>query len=67
MSTRTIGKERIKLSKQLAREYKGGLSIREVADQNGISYGKTRSLLVESGVKIRPRGGPKATVKKKAA
>lgn len=35
----------------------GRLPIRKLAKRHGLSYGKTRSLLVELGVNLRPRGG----------
>lgn len=57
-------KERAKRIKTASTAYtKGKQSIREIAAANGWSYGHTHGLLVESGVSLRSRGGPRRTVK----
>ncbi|MDX2919684.1 helix-turn-helix domain-containing protein [Streptomyces sp. NE06-03C] len=52
---RRRGKEREKLRMSLAKQYDGGLSIRKVAGPAGLSYGLTRTLLLEAGVTLRTR------------
>lgn len=54
---RIKGSERMRLGKQLAREYKRGQSIRQLAKKHGLSYGVVYRLLIEQGVELRPRGG----------
>jgi hypothetical protein len=39
------------------RLYLQGCTIQSTARQIGYSYGTTRTLLLEGGVRIRPRGG----------
>ncbi|MFE0766118.1 helix-turn-helix domain-containing protein [Streptomyces smyrnaeus] len=58
---RLRGDERTAKAKQLAEEYDGGSSIRELIAEHGLSYGLTRTLLLEAGVKLRTRrtGGRK--------
>jgi hypothetical protein len=38
-------------------QYESGLTVREVAGLNGVSYGKIYRLLQDAGVRMRPRGG----------
>lgn len=38
-------------------QYESGLTVREVAELNGVSYGKIYRLLQDAGVSMRPRGG----------
>jgi hypothetical protein len=38
-------------------QYESGLTVREVAGLNGVSYGKIYRLLQDAGVSMRPRGG----------
>lgn len=53
--------ERAKRSKRLAAAYKKGQSVRQLAEENAVSYGHVHLLLKEAGVTFRPRGGkPKA-------
>lgn len=52
-----IGTERARLKHEMRRAYEGGLTIMEVAEKFGRSYGNTHMLLHESGVTIRPRRG----------
>ena len=43
---------------QVVRRYTtGGQSIRAIARDTGMSYGKVHGLLIESGTRLRPRGG----------
>lgn len=59
---RITGTARNKLAADVTKQYTKGQSIRELADSHGRSYGFVHRLLVESGVKLRGRGG--ATRKK---
>lgn len=68
---RITGAERTKLAADLKKKYEKGLSIRELADSNGRSYGFVHRVLSESGVDLRGRGGAtrsktKSTAKAKA-
>lgn len=49
--------DREKLGKQLAREYDKGASLSTLAARHDTSAGRVRLLLLESGVKLRGRGG----------
>ncbi|WP_225811278.1 helix-turn-helix domain-containing protein [Streptomyces spinosus] len=51
------GPARIRVREQAARLYIAGSPITSVAQQIGYSYGTTRTLLIEAGVRIRARGG----------
>ncbi len=59
---RITGAEREQLGDRLSKQYLAGASIRELASQTGRSYGFVHRMLVDSGVKLRSRGG--ATVRK---
>jgi hypothetical protein len=37
-------------------QYEAGQTVRQVAAAHGVSYGKAYRLLVDAGVKMRPRG-----------
>jgi hypothetical protein len=54
---RITGAERSKLANDLKKQYDKGLSIRELAETNGRSYGFVHRVLSESGVELRGRGG----------
>lgn len=54
---RVTGLDRAALAEAAARDYKGGASIRDIAERTGRSYGATHRLLVEAGVTLRGRGG----------
>lgn len=54
---RTTGEARIRLRTHAARLYLEGCTIQSTARQIGRSYGCTRDLLIEAGVRIRSRGG----------
>lgn len=54
---RITGAARKKLATELARAYKKGASIRELAGEHGRSYGFVHRVLAESGVPLRGRGG----------
>ena len=43
---------------KLAKAYRNGDSIRDLAAKTGASYGTVHNRLQESGVKMRSRGGP---------
>lgn len=55
--------ERERLASTLRTQYEKGVSLRELAEQTGRSYGFVHRLLTEDGVALRGRGG--ATQKKK--
>ncbi|WP_410611393.1 helix-turn-helix domain-containing protein [Amycolatopsis sp. lyj-109] len=38
-------------------QYDSGLTVRAVAELNGVSYGKIYRLLQDTDVQLRPRGG----------
>lgn len=57
-------KEYRDLTKEVGRAYKQGSSIREIASEFEVSYGKAHRFVVASGVKIRPRGGAPTTKKR---
>jgi hypothetical protein len=59
---RITGPARSQLTVDLTKKYAKGRSIRELADEQGRSYGFIHRLLVESGADLRGRGG--ATRKK---
>jgi hypothetical protein len=54
---RITGAERKKLATDLAKAYKKGASIRELAETHGRSYGFIHRVLAESDVPLRGRGG----------
>lgn len=56
MSSRLRGEARAATGRLLAERYETGTSIREVAGEFSLSYGLTRSLLLEAGVELRARG-----------
>jgi len=51
------GKERVAMQKEGKRLYNLGWSIRDISERWNKSYGFTHRILVESGVKLRSRGG----------
>lgn len=53
----TTGEARIRLRARAADLYLEGCSIQSTARQIGRSYGTTRTLLLEAGVRFRKRGG----------
>lgn len=60
--SRVTGTDRDSLQQRVAQMYeKDELSIREIADQVGRSYGATHRLLRDAGVTFRPRGNPTTT------
>jgi Helix-turn-helix domain len=59
---RITGTARSQLTADVTKKYAKGRSIRELADEQGRSYGFIHRLLVESGASLRGRGG--ATRKK---
>jgi hypothetical protein len=56
---RIVGQERATWAKDYVRRYGQGDSIRKIASDTGRSYGFVHRLLVESGVTLRKRGGPR--------
>ncbi|WP_439947238.1 helix-turn-helix domain-containing protein [Streptomyces sp. BBFR109] len=50
------GKDRRIVAAEFADLYRAGSSIRGIARQTGRSYGCVRYLLLDAGVKLRPRG-----------
>jgi hypothetical protein len=59
---RITGPARSQLTADITKKYAKGRSIRELAEEQGRSYGFIHRLLVESGADLRGRGG--ATRKK---
>lgn len=57
----TRGDARIRLREHAARLYIEGCTIASTARQIGVSYGTTRTLLLEAGVRLRRPGGLRAT------
>ena len=57
----TTGEARIRLREDAARLYVQGCTIQSTARQIGRSYGTTRTLLLEAGVRIHQRGGLPST------
>lgn len=55
--TQLRGTARTTAAQQAADLYAAGCTIRSVAEQLGRSYGCTRALLLEAGVRLRPKGG----------
>ncbi|HNM86107.1 MAG TPA: helix-turn-helix domain-containing protein [Mycobacterium sp.] len=51
-------KARDQLLRDLRSAYEGGASIRTLVSSTGRSYGSVHSMLRESGVTMRSRGGP---------
>ncbi|MCV7399060.1 transcriptional regulator [Mycobacterium fragae] len=51
-------KSRSQLLLELRNAYEGGASIRNLVASTGRSYGSIHSMLRESGVAMRSRGGP---------
>jgi hypothetical protein len=62
---RLNGADRAAAATRAAELYVQGCTIRSVAVQLGRSYGCTRTLLIEAGVRLRPKGG--ARIRKAAA
>lgn len=54
---RVTGDQRDQLRQRAAELYAQGCTITSTGRQIGRSYGATRALLLEAGVRIRPRGG----------
>ncbi|MFJ4682004.1 helix-turn-helix domain-containing protein [Streptomyces sp. NPDC088789] len=59
----TTGAARIRLRTQAADLYLAGCTIHSTARQIGRSYGCTRTLILEAGVRIRSRGGTRSTAR----
>jgi helix-turn-helix protein len=43
---------------QMARWYRAGATLQDIADETGQSYNQVRAALIEAGVPLRPPGGP---------
>ena len=56
---RLTGADRTAAANQLATSYRAGASIRHLAAETGRSYWQVRTLLLQAGVVLRPRGGPR--------
>lgn len=59
--------ERAARDKRLIRSYVTGKSLREVADEEGMSASAVHKILTTGGVQLRPRGGSKRTPAKAVA
>ncbi|MEV0645632.1 hypothetical protein AB0I28_10240 [Phytomonospora sp. NPDC050363] len=46
--------DRVRLGMVLAGHYRAGATVRELAEQRGLSAGLTRTLLIETGTELRP-------------
>ena len=57
----TTGEARIRLREKAAGLYLAGCTIQSTARQINRSYGTARTLLIEAGVRLRPRGGVRVT------
>ncbi|MGU3499079.1 helix-turn-helix domain-containing protein [Mycobacterium sp. C31M] len=55
---RETDKAREQILTDLRSAYERGASIRSLVAQTGRSYGSVHSMLVESGTRMRSRGGP---------
>jgi hypothetical protein len=55
------GETRTRIRTDAARRYLAGSTIQSVARQIGLSYGTTRTLLLEAGVRLRKPGGHRTT------
>lgn len=55
--TRIVGPDAEQLGAEMARLYSSGMSIRELADEYGRSYGAVQAMLIEAGADLRSRGG----------
>lgn len=55
----TTGEARIRLRTHAARLYIEGCTLHSVARQIGRSYGTTRTLILEAGVRMRKPGNPR--------
>lgn len=64
---RITGSARESLTEDVKKQYEGGASIRELAQQTGRSYGFIHRILVEADVTLRGRGGPTRGAKKQTA
>lgn len=64
---RLTGPDLEKLTKEVTKLYNKKMSIREIAEMTGRSYGAVHRMLAESGTALRSRGGAtrgKAVAKK---
>lgn len=51
------GGQRVPIGQLMIAGYAGGASIRDLAREFGLTYSTARSVLLRSGVMLRPRGG----------
>jgi hypothetical protein len=65
--TRLTGETRTRTRTRAAELYLAGCTIQSTARQIGYSYGTTRTLLLEAGVRLRKPGGLRSTSFRKAA
>lgn len=52
-----MGDDRVRLRAEMRAAYEGGMTIHQVAERFGRSYGSTHVLLHEAQTVMRPRGG----------
>jgi hypothetical protein len=64
MSMKKANQSREQLLNELRSAYEGGASIRSLVATTGRSYGSVHSMLRESGVTMRSRGGPNHRTRK---
>ncbi|WP_233573763.1 helix-turn-helix domain-containing protein [Amycolatopsis panacis] len=58
------GVRRVLDTPRIIREYRGGASIRRLADEHATSYGTIRRLLRRENVPLRPHGGNNSAVRR---
>lgn len=54
---RLTAEQRTAMGTAMAEDYNGGLSVREIGEKYGRSYGAAHKMLSEVGVTLRARGG----------
>ncbi|MFI0915231.1 helix-turn-helix domain-containing protein [Streptomyces abikoensis] len=57
------GPARTEAAARLARRYEAGATVQVLAAEIGRSYTLARALLLEAGVRMRPRGVPKGAAR----
>lgn len=59
-SEQITGRERHRIAERLRQRYERGATIRELVALTGRSYGWVRTVLLETGVVLRTRGGDRS-------
>jgi transcriptional regulator with XRE-family HTH domain len=63
VGTRSTDPERMRTAQDLRLKYEAGMSIRDLAVASGVAWGTARTLLIEAGTTLRPRGGDNRLVR----